>query len=608
MLSVNRSTESSATGTSHERRGLARRLILNILLFSSVVTLFATALQLYFDYSRDVHAIDARIAQVRDSYLTSMTLGLWTMDYEQLRSQMEGIRALPDMQYLSIEVNGGQRLTTGDLSARAQVRESYPMIYAYRGQDIQLGTLYIAASLDGVYRRLRDRALVILGSQTIKTFLVTAFIFLIVHFLITRHLQRISHYLQSYQARLSSPPLSLNRKKNLVGYEDELDDVVQALGEMYSRLEMSYKKLTESEERLSLAMCGANDGLWDWDLITGAIYYSPRWKQILGYKVEEIEDTLDTWWKRLHPDDYRHTTESLNQHLKNHTPQFECVFRLRHKDNSYRWVLSRGQAQRNPDGSPRRMVGTHVDITAQKELEEALTEATLKCRLEQEQRIKFERLACAGELATSIAHEIRNPLASIINSMTLLTRGPLQDDERAEVVDVVKKETSRLQRILTDFLSFARLRHPAIEVHDIIPVLDDAVTSLRLSLADKTSVRLTSHFHAEHSYVLCDKDLIQQVVLNLGLNAIQAMPDGGELTITTISAMNCIMIYITDSGFGMSDELCEKCSKPFFTTRENGTGLGLSIVSRILAQHNTELSIKSILGQGTTMRFSLVMA
>lgn len=589
-------------------RGLAPRVILYILLFSSVVTFFATALQLYFDYSRDVRAIDERIAQISDSYLKSMVLGLWIMDYEQLRTQMEGILALPDIQYLAIEVDGEPLITAGTFSAQTQMRESYPLRYTYRGQDIHLGTLYIVTSLDGVYRRLFDRVLVIFGSQAVKTFLVSAFIFLIFQFFVTRHLQQISRYLRCRQSGLSSLPLSLSRKPNPAGREDELDDVVQAFGEMCGHLELSYKKLAESEERLNLAMRGANDGLWDWNLDTGNIFYSPRWKQMLGYEADEIDDTLSTWWTRVHPDDFAHMKRNLNRCLKGQLQQFECVFRLKHKDNSYRWVLSRGQALRAPDDVPSRIVGTHVDITAQKEAEEALVEATARCRLEQEQRIKAERLACIGELAASIAHEIRNPLASIINSQTLLTKGDLEDYERKEVIDILNEETVRLQRILTDFLSFARLPQPTIASHDIVAVLDSAVISLRLSLPGNDKVRLTTHYHAKSTVAMFDKDLIKQVILNLGLNAIQAMPNGGDLSISTLIAMNCVMIYVTDTGCGMSDELCAKSCNPFFTTRKDGTGLGLVVVNKILAQHNTDLNIRSTLGQGTTVRFSLQIA
>lgn len=608
MLSASIPAPDTRTVKPRTSRGLAPRLILLILLFSSMVTFFATALQLYFDYSRDLRAIDTRIAQVRDSYLKSLVLSLWSMDYEQLRSQLEGIQALPDMQYLEIENDGDTLLTVGEPHGRNLLRESYPLSYHYRDQDVYLGTLHIAASLDGVYERLRDRVLVIFGSQAIKTFLVTSFIFLIFQFFVTRHLQRISQHLRSRRLGLPSPPLSLNRKPSPPGSPDELDDVVQAFKEMYSHLESSYRQLAESEERLDLAMRGANDGLWDWNVDTSKVYYSPRWKHMLGYANHELEDSMHTWLDRIHPDDFGRTMDSLQLHLDGHTRQFEGVFRLRHKDSSYRWVLSRGQAQWNNDGSPHRIVGTHVDITAQKQAEAALAEATRKYRQEQEQRLRAERLACVGELAASIAHEIRNPLASILNALTLLTRGALEEDDRTEVIDIVNHETLRLQRILNDFLSFARMRQSDIRPHDIIAVLGEAVTSLRLSLPEDSPVQLTTRFHAQHCTALFDKDQLCQVVLNLGLNAIQAMPGGGELRIVTHTAMGCVWVSAVDTGTGIDEDMREKIVKPFFTGRENGTGLGLPVAIRILSQHDTDLCITSAPGEGTTMQFSLKMA
>lgn len=600
-------TVTSAT-QARANRSLAPRLILYILLFSSVVTFFATALQLYFDYSRDMRAIDTRIAQVRDSYLKSMVLSLWSMDYEQLRSQLEGIQALPDMQYLEIELDGESLLTVGTPRDGNLLRESYPLMYHYRDQNVYLGTLHVAASLDGVYQRLRDRVLVIFGSQAIKTFLVTSFIFLIFQFFVTRHLQRISQHLRSRRLGLPSPPLSLNRKPSPPDSPDELDDVVEAFKEMFARLEASYRQIAENEERLDLAMRGANDGLWDWNVDTGRVYYSHRWKHMLGYEDYELEDSMHTWFDRLHADDFDRMTDTLQQHLDEQTAQFECVFRLRHKDGSYRWVLSRGQAQWNSDGTPHRIVGTHVDITAQKEAEAALAEATRKYRNEQEQRLKAERLACVGELAASIAHEIRNPLATILNSLTLLTQGSLEDHERTEVSDIVNHETRRLQRILSDFLSFARLGQSDIKVHDVVPVLGEALASLKLSLAEDSSVQLTTRFHDQSCAALFDKDQIYQVVFNLGLNAIQAMPEGGTLTIATHQALGCVWVSVTDTGCGISRELREKIVKPFYTSRENGTGLGLSVAMRILSQHDTDLHIDSTPGVGTTMQFSLKMA
>ncbi len=135
------------------------------------------------------------------------------------------------------------------------------------------------------------------------------------------------------------------------------------------RMEVALKK---SEQRFNLAMQGANDGLWDWHLDTNDIYYSPRWKGMLGYEDNEIPDNLDEWKKRIHKDDIEQVMAGIKAHLDGHTQQLEIIHRLRHKDERYRWILARGRAQRDGNGKPYRMVGTHVDITDRKEAEEKL--------------------------------------------------------------------------------------------------------------------------------------------------------------------------------------------------------------------------------------------
>ena len=124
--------------------------------------------------------------------------------------------------------------------------------------------------------------------------------------------------------------------------------------------------LRESEERYSLAAMGANDGLWDWDLRSNQIYYSPRWKNMLGYEEAEIGTSLDEWFKRVRPEDLERVKEALKSHLKGKTSHFECEYRMVHKDGTSLWVLSRGLAVRNPPGRVTRVAGSQTDITQSK--------------------------------------------------------------------------------------------------------------------------------------------------------------------------------------------------------------------------------------------------
>jgi diguanylate cyclase (GGDEF)-like protein/PAS domain S-box-containing protein len=148
--------------------------------------------------------------------------------------------------------------------------------------------------------------------------------------------------------------------------------------------------LRQSEERYALAARGANDGLWDWDLESGRIYYSPRWKQLLGWKEEEIGDRPEEWTSRVHPQDLLAFESALDNHLSGTSPAFECDYRMLHRDLGYRWVASRGLAVRNDQGKPIRMVGSQSDVTA-KVTRDVLTGMPNRLLLEDRLRTALER-------------------------------------------------------------------------------------------------------------------------------------------------------------------------------------------------------------------------
>jgi PAS domain S-box-containing protein len=135
--------------------------------------------------------------------------------------------------------------------------------------------------------------------------------------------------------------------------------------------------LRESEERYALAVGGANDGLWDWDMRSNRIYYSPRWKAMLGYEDNELSDSLAEWFQRVHSDDLGQLKMNISSHIKGQTEHFECEYRIRHKDGSTRWMLSRGVAIWGADGKVHRMAGSQTDITPRKLFEQRLVHDAL---------------------------------------------------------------------------------------------------------------------------------------------------------------------------------------------------------------------------------------
>ncbi len=235
-----------------EQHPLSYRLLAYILAFSSVFTLLGTFAQLYWEYRTDVGGIDAVLQQIEDSHLASLTTSLWMLDEDRIRQQVEGILSLPDVRHAEVLPADDQRVVSagGEIPAR-NVTRTYPMIHEHRGEDVRVGSLVVIATLDGVYLHLRDKFLVILGTQAVKTFATSLFILFIVQFLFTRHLHVLGEHARHLSLTDLDTPLALKRwtlKRRYPRRRDELDLVVDAMEEMRIRLIADVAALNTAEE------------------------------------------------------------------------------------------------------------------------------------------------------------------------------------------------------------------------------------------------------------------------------------------------------------------------------------------------------------------------
>ncbi len=238
----------------------------------------------------------------------------------------------------------------------------------------------------------------------------------------------------------------------------------------------------------------------------------------------------------------------------------------------------------------------------------SLQRTSRQVKLEHEKRTEAERLACVGELSASIAHEIRNPLVAIINSVNLMARGDLEGEDRTQLVEIMNLESERLQRILNDFLVFSRIPESRLREADLCRLARDTVMLLSQDPALPQNLALTTAFHPERCVGRFDEDQLRQVLMNLVLNAVQAMPGGGRVTVDVAREDDRLRVRVIDDGPGIPDALMDKILRPFVTGRKDGTGLGLSIVQRILMQHGSTLHVVSHKGVGTEMSFVLESA
>lgn len=220
-------------------------------------------------------------------------------------------------------------------------------------------------------------------------------------------------------------------------------------------------------------------------------------------------------------------------------------------------------------------------------------------RLEREVRMQ-DRLAAVGRLASAIAHEIRNPLTSIAGSVSMLSGVPNMTEEQKQLLQIVTRESERLNAIITDFLAYSRVRQYQLTQVDLLPLLEDTLTLLEHRLtAEAAGIRIERRFGAEQVLALVDGDKIKQVFWNFCENAVRAMPDGGTLRVSLQAAGEDWEISFADTGPGISPQMVEKIFEPFQSQFQGGTGLGLAIVYQIVQAHDGKVWVRSKLGQGS---------
>jgi two-component system, NtrC family, sensor histidine kinase HydH len=259
------------------------------------------------------------------------------------------------------------------------------------------------------------------------------------------------------------------------------------------------------------------------------------------------------------------------------------------------------------------LVGLIAGILADRERrqKESLTRTTKQLNdvyeeLQQnfERMKRSERLYAIGQLSAGLAHEVRNPLASIGGAAAILRKNSESAERREEFLEIIEKECLRLNRLLTNFLDFARPRPPEYQLTEVGPILE-SVVGLAAHSVGRQPIQLRTNIAPGVPAITCDPEQIKQVLLNLTINSVQAMPDGGEIVLSTRVDGARVVIEVKDQGPGINPEDLDKIFDPFFTTKDTGTGLGLSVAHQILSQHGGILNAKNNSGRGAT--FSLFL-
>jgi len=339
-------------------------------------------------------------------------------------------------------------------------------------------------------------------------------------------------------------------------------------------------KLSESNKLWQFALEGSGDGVWDWDISSNSVFFSKRWKKMLGHEENEIQNSFTEWKKRIHPEDLPIVMQSIQAHLETKAT-YHCEYRVLCKNGQYKWILARGMVTNYADdGTPMRMIGTHTDITLIKQAEKQLVHSS--------------KMASLGEISAGIAHEINNPLAIISGSINLLTKYIDQPEKFASSVSSINKSCQRIAKIVMSLRKFSRSDVKADMT--LCPLSNIVTESIALSefKAVENSIKILCDISSNAQINCCEVE-IEQVVINLINNAIDAIKVQSEkwIKIIVFQEEQFLILRIIDSGCGLPESVLDKLFDPFFTTKKvgEGTGLGLSLSKGILDEHGASISI-----------------
>jgi PAS domain S-box-containing protein len=592
--------------------GIGWRLLVRVLLFSSAITLLLTLTQLYLDYRRDIRGIDQRIAEIDSGYSQSLGEGLWRLDVRQLRLQLDGILHLPDIRYVELRESTDHAapliLTAGSRQANPSVRNEFRIFYTNRGAEQLLGILVVEATFDRIYRRLLGTAAVIMVGEAIKTFIVSFFILLIVHLLITRHLTAIATSLRRYDLRGSRAPLRLERRPPRSA--DELDHLVGAFNQMYVGLQVAYGDLQEREAKVRRLVDANIIGILIIDLEGQIIEANDAFLRMVGYEREDLVSGRMRWTDLTPPDWRDYDAKRVEQVKVTGTSQASEKEYFR-KDGS-RVPVMVGVARFEETGN--HAVGFVLDLTERKQAEAEARESERRYHEVQMELAHANRVATMGELTASIAHEVNQPIgATLVNAETAqrwLDRQQPDLERATQAINRIIQDSKRAADIVERLRGLSKkapVRKDDLNVNEAIL----GVIALTRSEASANGILVQMQLAEGLPLIHGDRVQLQQVILNLILNAVEAMrsvDDAAphELSISTepIGADE-VLVAVRDSGPGIDPEHLERVFDSFYTTKPNGMGLGLSICRAMVEAQGGRLWAEANEPGGAVFRFTL---
>ena len=368
--------------------------------------------------------------------------------------------------------------------------------------------------------------------------------------------------------------------------------------------------LRKSEERFNLAMKASKDGLYDWNLKTKDIYYSKRWKSMLGYTDDELPNDISVWESLSHKEEKEASLNKLKEAIEQKVDHYDVEFRMKHKQGHWVNILSRAQIIYNEKGEGIRAVGTHVDLTEQKEAERNLKEALNKA--EESDRLKSAFLA-------NMSHEIRTPMNGILGFSQLLKEPNLEGEEQLKFIDIIEKSGNRMLNIINDLIDISKIEAGQAEVYISEVNVNEQIEYLYTFFKPEAENRgLQLSFKNTLSNPLAtiqsDREKIYAILTNLIKNSIKYTNEGSiefGYNLRKDREPAVLEFFVRDTGIGIAEEKLEAVFDRFvqadlsLASNYEGAGLGLAITKGYVEILGGNIWVESEEGKGSQFYFTL---
>ncbi|HJY63616.1 MAG TPA: PAS domain S-box protein [Ignavibacteria bacterium] len=372
---------------------------------------------------------------------------------------------------------------------------------------------------------------------------------------------------------------------------------ITEIKEAEDKIRLSESQLKESQQIAKL-------GSWEYNLLTGEQFWSDELFRICSFDKENGIPSFESVIELIHPED-KERVNSLLSSMKENPRNVELSFRIATLTGVLKYIDTDILIGTDENSKVIRYYGSIQDVTEIKIVEQELRKANEKLLEAQKELIHSEKLAALGRFSSGIAHEIRNPLANISALSQLVSKAKL-DEKSQKHLKYILINADIANNIIKDLLNFASPDEPVFNNENIDEIIENVLESIAPRCVEN-KINIVKHISKSIPKVYVDKLRIENALMNFVSNALDAMPDGGDLTVKTFTDKinHSLNISISDTGSGISQDNLDKILEPFFTTKKNGTGLGLGLAYQAVKSHNGNVKIESSPGSGTVVNINL---